>query len=529
LFVGLFIVAPQLVFIANEGDHYEGFYMMMNTESEWYYLARMHEFYDEGRIGNPYLFEHKFHGPIFISPGGETILAIPGKLLDISVPTINLIYKFLLPAITFLLLYALIFRMTAPLARRIGGTEDLSATRNRQAWSIAGGLFFLVGSTWLYANNLSHLLRGDASFFTEFVYNRAVHPQFDGVLTFLYLNVLLSVVLRRSTTWFVVLGALLGLSFYSYFYSFTFFFVLNFILAFFWLFFGQKKDAWRLVLTTLGGLLVGVPALWAIYEARTHVDYPQITAYSTQFGHFAEMSKNGLLVSLLFGIYFFHAKAKQAIGVIREYAILVVALLVTTFVVVNQQVLTGVSLHSGHYHHNFNIPIFIILLMFLGSAATLYLVNSRPRFYIVWGALPWLLSLLFIGTGTFIQHASYVQNTPRASEDQRYVPAFSWIEEKTPEESVIMANERISELIPVYTTKNTMWSLGATNYLMPPERARFTPENLLRSDDFLRDIKQYRVDYILWDQKYDPDWGVDSLRLPVEYSAGGITIYKLPE
>jgi len=181
LFVGLFIVAPQLIFMVREGGHYKGLYMMMNTESEWYYLARMHEFYDEGKIGNPYLFEHKFHGPIFISPGGETILAIPGKLLDISVPTLNLIYKFLLPAITFLLLYALIFRLTAS-----------------AAWSIAGGLFFLVGSTWLYANNLSHFLRGDVSFFTEFVYNRAVHPQFDGVVFFLYLNVLLTIFKKNN-------------------------------------------------------------------------------------------------------------------------------------------------------------------------------------------------------------------------------------------------------------------------------------------------------------------------------------------
>ena len=558
-FVGLFIVAPQLIFIANEGNNYKGLYMMMNSEAEWYYLARMHEVYDEGKIGNPFLFEHKFYGPIFISPGGETILAIPGKLLNISIPTLNLIYKFLLPAITFLLLYALIFRLTAS-----------------AAWSIAGGLFFLVGSTWLYANNLAHLLQGDKSFYTEFFYNRPVHPQFDGVLFFSYLNVLLTIFERsnlRGTqgekkqrrnlgndsskvgpVFFPVLSNLLGgairLSFYTYFYSLTFVLALNFVVALLWFFFGKKKEVWNLALVTLGGLLVGAPALWAIYEAAKHIDYPQITAYSTQFGHIPEISKNGLLVALFFVIYLFRTKAHRAIGVIHDHALFLGALFITTFVVVNQQVLTGISLHSGHYHHNFNIPIFIIVLMFLASVVTRNFLCSRNtgsentrsnleesipkvRPCVFWRdrvfrALPWILSVVFIATGTTIQYFSYINDAPQASEDQRYMAALSWLRDNTPKDSVIMANERLSNLVTIFTENNVMWSSGATNYLMPPARVRFTPENLLKSSDFLHDIKQYRVDYILWDQRYDPDWNIERFHLPIKFSGEDLTIYEFP-
>lgn len=540
LLTGLIIVAPQLVFIAHEGGHYKGLYMMMDTEAEWYYLARMHEVYDEGKIGNPYLLEQKFEGPIVVSPGGETILAIPGKLLNISIPTLNLIYKFLLPAITFLLLYAFIFRLTTS-----------------SPWSIAGGLFFLVGSTWLYADNLSHLLRGEL-WWTQFVYNRPVHPQFDGIMLFLYFNVLLSALKSRDARWFIALAALLGLSFYTYFYTFTFFLALNFVLVLLWIVFekkDKKKEASYLSLATLGGFLIGIPALLAIYETMKHPDYAQITAFITVFTHHPEISKNGLVVSFLFGIYLFRTKVYRTVGIVRDHVILIVGFLITTFVVVNQQVLTGRDLYSGHYHHNFNIPIFIIVLMFLASAvisrltlsrsavsqphndleplkvqsSVLIYSGARSNFTIILCTLPWIASIVFIATGIFIQYASYVNDAPHTSEDQRYMPALSWLDAQTPKESVVMANETLSELIPVFTSDNVMWSIGATNYLMPLERTYFTPENLLRSNDFFHDIKQYRVDYILWDRKTDPGWNIDRFQLPAQFSSGDLVIYKLPQ
>lgn len=509
--VGSVVVAPQLAFIIDEGERYQGLYMMMSTESEWYYLARMHEFYDEGRIGNPYLLEHKFHGPIFISPGAETLLAIPGKLLDISVPTINLIYKFLLPAITFFLLYLFIYRLTSSVA-----------------WSVTGGLFFLLGSTWLYANNLTHFLRGDSWFFREFVYNRAVHPQFDGVLFFTYLHVLLSALRRSSIAWYTLLGALLGLSFYTYFYSFTFFFALNVVTMCVWYFIGKKQEVLHIGAATLGGFLIGFPAILAIFGAMNHPDYAQITAYSISHGRFAEISKNGLLVSALLLMVALKARMLGIFEVYRERVLLLVALLVTTFLVVNQQLFTGLSLHSGHYHHNFNIPIFIIVLMCLASAVADHLMTIRSSFTRIARALPTVATLIFIITALIIQYHSYSQNAPEAREDQRYVAAFSWLDENSPKDSVVMANVRISELIPIFTSNNVMWAPDALNYLMPPERVRFTPERLLHSDDFFSDIRQFRVDYILWDKRSDPDWNIDRYGLSVVFSGEDLVMYQLP-
>jgi len=235
--VGVLIVGPQLVFIANEGEHYQGLYMM-TTDAEEFYLARMQEFYDEGRIGNPYLYEYKYYGPAFYSWGAEVLLAIPGKLTGISVPTLNLIYKFLLPAFEFLLVYALLFRLTGA-----------------RAWSIAGACMVFTGLVWFEWEYLKHniyyaLQTGHISDLWYRPYalyaGRPVHPQFSQIHFFLYLHVFLFIHEGRSShgfRWLIVLGALLALSFYTYFYSFTFFLALNAVFALFWYFSG--RSLWR--------------------------------------------------------------------------------------------------------------------------------------------------------------------------------------------------------------------------------------------------------------------------------------------
>ena len=92
-----------------------------------------------------------------------------------------------------------------------------------------------------------------------------------------------------------------------------------------------------------------------------------------------------------------------------------------------------------------------------------------------------------------------------------------------------MANEELSNLIPVFTSNNVMWAIGASLFIVPADRARFTPENLLQSGDFLTDIKRYRVDYILWDKVADPGWNIDRLDLPALFSSDGLVIYQLPQ
>lgn len=511
LFVGAFVVAPQIIFITREGSQYQGLYMT-KSEAELHYLASMKEFYDEGRMGNPFLSEYKFYGPQFFSSGAEAILAFPGKLLGISVPSLNLVYKFLLPMLAFLLVYALVFRLTGA-----------------SAYAISAALMAIMGLTWFAGGDIPHLLRGEF-WFDQFIYNRPVNPQFSGPLFFLYLNVLLFVHEGRGLRWLLLLGALLALSFYTYFYSFTFFLALNAVFAVVWYLSGKKVLVHNLILVTLGAIFIGLPPLLAIYAAIHHPDYAQlITANDLHSGHIPEVSKNGLLVSLLFIAYLFCTKAHRVVGIVREHALFLAGLLVTAFLVINQQVITGVTLQSGHYHWGFNVPIFIIVLAFLAHAILDRPMPECPRLRAFLPLLPWCASIIFILTGLFIQYSSYHRWASQTREDQRYMPALTWLNGHTPKESVVMANETLSELIPVFTENNVMWENQhiLCCYLLPSERAQFTPENLLRSNDFLVDIKKYRVDYVLWDRRANPEWAIDRFRLPELFSSGELTVYRL--
>ncbi len=528
-FLGMLIVGPQLVFIEQEGSDYRGLYMM-TTDGEKFYLARMHEFYDEGRVGNPFLYEHKFYGPMFYSSGGETLLAIPGKLLGISVPTLNLIYKFLLPAVQFLLAYALLFRLTG----KVG-------------WSIAGALMMFTGLVWFeweyLKHNLYHALQTGA--IRDLWYRpyalyigRPVHPEFSQLLLLLYLHVSLAIhesKERNNFKKFIALGSILALSFYVYFFSFTFFLAFNAALCVIWYFFGKRMLIRDLLMTTGVAFLVGTPPLWAIYSAMHHPEYARVAqALWVEPTHRAVISLSGLILTLLVFACIVRKKTYAETGIARDRLLFLSGLLVTAFLVVNQQVVTGISLQYIHYFRAFNHPVFVIVLTFLGHTFFEHMLSGRssqrPRFAFIARALPWCAAGFFAVTGVYFQYTAYLHDAPIVHKEQRYMPAMDWLAANTPKDSVVMTNETLSEFVPLFTNDNVMWNNGyvPAGFLVPSERTEFTPENLLKSEDFFRDAKKYRLDYILWDRQADPGWNIERYKLPLLFSGEGMEIYELP-
>ncbi|OGZ06982.1 MAG: hypothetical protein A3C93_01310 [Candidatus Lloydbacteria bacterium RIFCSPHIGHO2_02_FULL_54_17] len=527
LFVGALVLAPQVIFIVNEGEHYQGLYMMMTGKDEEAYLARMQEFYDEGRIGNPYLYEYKHHGPQFFPWGVEMMQAYPGKWLGVSVPTMNLVYKFLLPAIQFLLIYALAFRLT----------------RSR-SWSIAGALMVLLGLAWLEWRHIVTLISFDLNYFWDFIpVSRPVNPQWSQILLFAYLYVLLLIHDGGNRRWFFVLGALFALAFFTYFFSWTFLLALNAIFVGIWLLFGKRSLAGDLVLTSVGAILLAYYPLREIVLATTHPDYSQVVgALKVAPQHRPILYKPWLFVSVLFAAYFFLTKAYREFDARRGHALFVGGLLATCFLVLNQQVVTGVVLQYAHYMRYFSLPIFAVIYAYLAVQligryipSAVHTTTEPPRLpsphRVVIAVLPWVFSAVFIATGILMQYSGYQSYVPIAHDNQRYMSALVWLNENTPKDSVVMTNQDLSELVPIFTHNNVVWNNLhiLPLYFVPPERVKFTPENLLAAPDFLSASRAYRLDYVLWDTKKDPDWKIDTLGLPLLYSGDGLNLYELPK
>ena len=496
ILIGVITVGPQIWFIHSLGNNYRGIYIT-KTDAELHYLARMQESIDGGGMGNPFVYEYKNNAPSTFYDTSETILAWPARILGISIPNINLVYKFLLPTIIALLAYALTYRL-------IGN----------QLWSATAMFVLTLGPTLLSFGDIVHLLRGERVYTQFLLYSRPVNPELSSILFFAYLHILLSALREKTKEWFVFLGALFGLSFYVYLYSYTFLFALNGIVFCI----SAAKREWNvakgMLLATVAGLVIGLPAIINTILLYTHPYYKEMAALSDIVAsHRPIVSAVGVLVAIIF-IWF---ARKQ-----KDYPDMpfLGALLVTSFVVINQQVLTGIIVQEGHYHWYFNIPIFILILTVVGYNLIAKRYHALGMFIAI------SVCAAAFSSALLVQVSSYQHWAPSTTMAQRFAPVLAWLKEKTPKESVIMANQDLSELIPVYTSDNVVWESHAAFYLLSPERRNFTPDNILKSAELEEGLLPYRLDYFVWDTVKNPEWKLDKYPLLNKlYDDGEFKIY----
>jgi hypothetical protein len=177
-------------------------------------------------------------------------------------------------------------------------------------------------------------------------------------------------------------------------------------------------------------------------------------------------------------------------------------------------------------------------------------------------------------------------------ERQNLAGVFQWLNSNTDKEDVIFANSQLSELIPIYTSDNVYyfgmaglfflpnkemqerylinnyWEdismssvaldygpiLGAyyqSNHMIndnknklrkllllepksypvvPPDEIRKFVDfsDQIKKGDFEKQLKKYRVDYLIWDKKTNPNWPIQNLTfLDLQYEKNDIAIYKI--
>src|SRR3989338_6221195 len=111
LTIAVFMAGPEIFMRLSLGDEFQGI-SLHGSDSELFYLARMRQTYNgESAWDNPYFYEYRGQFPIAYALFTEPVLAYLGKWLGISVPELNLIYKFVFSGIIFLLIYAFMFRL----------------------------------------------------------------------------------------------------------------------------------------------------------------------------------------------------------------------------------------------------------------------------------------------------------------------------------------------------------------------------------------------------------------------------------
>lgn len=444
LIVAFYSVSPQLIFEKQLDDDYRGIYLS-TTDAELYFTARVQEIKDGYySLGNAYLYENK-GDPYLLPPLGELIMVGFGSIFNLSTTQI-MIYgsKLFFPVLLFVAIYFFVFVLG----------------QDKKIALVVALAVFLDSK---FVHNID-ALTGLFSFsaFPDFShYLRPINPQISSLIFFSFLTFFyLSLKKKKAYLW-ILAGLFLGLGFNIYF--FTWAFSVSFILLL-GLFFIIKKrfDLFKIIAKVLaGGLIVSVPYWYTLFQA---INTPQFSYAANNQGlidsHAPIFSKISLIVIV---VYLLTAKFLKLPKNLNHYFLL--ALSLTTLVVINQQIITGKELYHGHFHWYYNIPVFIIVLLFCFNLfVKRYLVNFKNMIFV-------LLFLLFVYGGLVVYVNASNHNFDYFAGLQKYGWVVEWVNNNNPENTVIVSDDLLlNSMIPAYTSADVYLAEQASWYFASRQR-----------------------------------------------------------
>ncbi len=553
---------PQVYFrIEHRNDGiYQGIELL--PDSPW--SARVREVQDgHPNFGNIYQKDGK-DNPYLLQPLGSMVVGYMGKVFSLDINNTLLLSRFILPFIVFLLIYGFV----------------LLLSKDRFTALCSAAVLLLADSILEYSG-LSRLFHGISP--SNFL--RLARPVNPVMIYFLLFGFLISFWLfykKRSWRYGILSAVLLGLNFYNYFYTWTYLYAFGGILVLSLLLQKYWREAIRIGAIFLSGLLVAISYIINLYRVTLHPAYEEVSARNgVVLTHAPLFIGITAIVAIIVFIFKFPKEDK-------EKYLFGLALLLTPFVTMNQQLLTGRVMEVGHYHWFFHKPIAVIFVLMV----IFHLLAHRGLdFYKK--VLATLIITASIATGVFVQVTSYSYDGRDggniAIERQKYGPVMKWLNEHATKEAVIFANNEASHMTVIYTPMNVFYhraapfaSLSATKarqlntmfsfyrlqgvgnkeardtffkdrYNISAEIYGIYYRELLGSYEAIPDEKieeflafyketlstptsvwlkqifdKYEVEYIVWDKTADPLWQLDKYKF-LEKSAefGSLAIYRV--
>ncbi len=440
--VGVTTIAPALVFTFSRG--YQGI-TMMGADAESHYLARIRQVYDGFPTQGDTFFADKSLPPI--EPGlGEWMVARTGELLRLSASQVELYGKFFLPFLAALLIYALVYA--------------LSASR---ATGVLSVLAIMFGDAFVSnPKSLLGLLHGSAPTARFLTYARPINPGVSALFLFgalylvyqLFFTEIRETRGRRRFVFLLATGLLAGMSLYVSFYTFAFLTIFGVLLLVYrWI---QREYKAVLDLALIGAVAVTCAIPFLLNYERL-IQNPAYAAASMRFGLMSTHAPlfSVLLVFLLVIPFFFPKRLSSA-------RLFFVVSAIALSMLINQQILTGREIQSGHFHWYVTKPLFSIMAVLLFT----YLLDRFIPHRTVRIVLCALAGVVLIYAGALIQYASYRAAFTEAASAQAYAPVLAWLA-KQPGTNTVWADSKLSPYISIYTQDNAPNNPYAVYYLIP--------------------------------------------------------------
>ena len=550
LTAGIIVAYPQVYLHYDLGDSYRGIDLMGASADETPRLSRAREAYD-GHIllGNPFFKDGK-DDPFLVQPLGSIMVAYLGKIFFLDFNNTVLLSRLFFTFAIFLALYGF----------------SLSFLKDKLAALAIPSVTFLAGS--LFTRTAVFTLLEGLSPRTNFVeLTRPVNPLITWFFFFGFILFFWLFLEKQQWRWGVLSALTLGLSFYDYFFNYSFLSVFAGVLALISLIRRRMTDARKIIIVLLLALLIAVPYFINLYRATVYPEYAEVGKRLGLLGDASPVL--GFLVPALFASFLLFFPRNQ-----KSRYFFGLAMLITPFIVLNQQLITGKILGYAHYHWYMHKPLAIIFAL----AIVFYWV-SRTKWRFLKKPLAISLVALSLFYGVFVQKSSYEHNRGKIFEMQKYGPLMDWLNENAKKDEAVFSNKETMAVTLVYTPLNVFYfpsaryTLAATkervfdilsayyrldgvgaedaeNYFLENKRdiSHFLygmeyreltgdysgiPDEIILghsrdykdslavpTDEFLKKTwTKYEMDYFIWDTKEDPQWQLDKLPF-LEKTAG---------
>ena len=434
LVMSLLVSLPVILFPILARDSYQGINIAHFGTDEHYYLTRAKEILEGHGLGNIVLREQKdAQEPQFTYV--EYLLLLPVRALGladvVNVVTLYNVYNFLGVFVLILLIYFFTLEV-----------------KSDKKFALLATLFVVGGYSIIYNKTIGSPELN--------IYGRAIFPYMSLIAFFIFARLLL--VSLKSQDWKKALWA--GISFGALFY--IFFFAWSFALALLgslFLVYLLKRDfikVKKLAVIFGVGLLLGaynLARLLPFYESE-HGRQLAFFLWS-YFSHAPILSKIGLAMIILLGIFYYRRKQDENIGII-------IGFMLAGWVALNQQIITGRVIQYGHYYWFFIVPTSIIL----GWYMVWSLVTSERSRRILLIAT---IAVVFINT-VIGQYKTTLMSLPVKIDEQRYRPILTALQADR-EPGVVMAPDGYGGLlVAIYTPHDLLWNTTALVYTTSPER-----------------------------------------------------------
>ena len=561
LLTSIIVAFPQFYFrIDHRADGvYQGIELL--PDSPW--SARAREvmdghpnfgaiYYKDGK-DNPYLFQ----------PLGSMVVGYAGKIFSLDINNTLLLSRLTLPFVAFLFIYGFVLLLSS-----------------KRLVALSAASVLLLADSALSYYGLSMLAQGASP--DDFLrIARPVNPLMIYIPFFAFLASFWQFYRKQDWRWGVLSAILLGLNFYNYFYTWTYLYAFGGLLVLFLLLQKKWQEAIKIGSVFLGALLVAIPYGINLYRATLHPAYVEAgVRFGVVESHTPLFVGFVVIVTLIIFLWRFPKEDRQ------KY-FFGLALLLSPFVTMNQQILTGKVLQVSHYHWFFHKPIAFIFFLIV-----VFHLLARSNMIFYKKMLAVLIISASIAIGVFVQAASYYYSNNDGGSivigRQKYGPAVKWLNENAQKEEVVLANNETSHMTAIYTPLNVfyhragMYSLSATKerllevmftfYRLRGVEAKDARETFfaergyistniygmhyrelagayekipdekieeiitlyektlsISASDWLKKMmNKYEVEYVVWDKKSEPEWWLDRYPFLKEVAVfGDIAIYSL--